>query len=150
MMEKEIILKDFYDAFTKGDFKKMNSLYDESIVFNDPIFKDLNNKQVTTMWKSLLSNKKESKFEVSYELLNENDYLFVTWTATYLFGPKRRKVTNIVDSRMEVKDGKIIKHTDSFNFKKWAKQSIGGPAFIFGNQKWFKNKVSKAAIEKIS
>ncbi|AGY41249.1 Ketosteroid isomerase-related protein [Mesoplasma florum W37] len=95
MMEKEIILKDFYDAFTKGDFKKMNSLYDKSIVFNDPIFKDLNHKQVTTMWKSLLSNKKESKFEVSYEFLNENDYLFVRWTATYLFGQKRRKVINV-------------------------------------------------------
>ncbi|AVN60196.1 ketosteroid isomerase [Mesoplasma entomophilum] len=148
-MEKELILRKFYEAFTKGDFKKMNSLYDDSIVFNDPIFKNLNNKQVTNMWKSLLSNKKESKFEVSYEIIKENKDIFVRWTATYLFGPKKRKVTNVVDSKMEVVNGKIVKHTDSFNFKKWAKQSIGGPAYIFGNQKWFKNKVSKAALEKI-
>ncbi|ATZ20707.1 nuclear transport factor 2 family protein [Mesoplasma coleopterae] len=148
-MEKELVLKEFYEAFTKGNSKKMNSLYDQSIIFNDPIFKDLNNKQVTNMWKSLLSNKKESKFEVSYEIIKENEDIFVRWTATYLFGPKKRKVTNVVDSKMEVVNGKIVKHTDSFNFKKWAKQSIGGPAYIFGNQKWFKNKVSKAALEKI-
>lgn len=148
-MEKEVILKEFYEAFAKGDFKKMNSLYSNDVVFNDPIFKGLDYKQVTNMWSSLLSNKKESKFNVFFEIKEENNDKYVIWTATYLFGEKRRKVINIVESRMEIENNKIVKHTDNFNFKKWANQAIGGPAYIFGNQKWFKNKISKVAKEKL-
>ncbi|WP_051418467.1 nuclear transport factor 2 family protein [Mesoplasma seiffertii] len=148
-MGKQEILDSFYTAFKNGDSEKMNSLYSKKVTFNDAIFENLNYKQVTNMWTSLLATKEQSQFVVDFEIKNLNEEIFVVWTATYLFGPKRRKVVNVVESRMTIQDEKIIVHTDSFDFYNWAKQAIGGPAIIFGKQKWFQKKVAAKAMNKL-
>ena len=43
-----------------------------------------------------------------------------------------RKVHNVVDSRFDFADGLIIRHTDDFNFDKWAAQAFGLPGKIVG------------------
>ncbi|WP_368487129.1 nuclear transport factor 2 family protein [Spiroplasma sp. DGKH1] len=147
-MTKQEIMNKFYTAFANADWKTMNDLYDRNVVFNDEIFTDLNYEYVTAMWESLISNKENNKMKVKYELKEENDDVYVVWTASYLFGPKRRQVINIVTSNMEIKNDKIIKHNDSFNFKKWASQALGMPGKLFGNA--LQKKVSKKALENLT
>ncbi|WP_342269364.1 nuclear transport factor 2 family protein [Spiroplasma endosymbiont of Aspidapion aeneum] len=145
-MSTKQIINEFYSAFKKGDYQKMNSLYGEDIIFNDSIFKDLDYLQVTSMWEMLLSKKEESKFSIEYEvLLDHNDEYYVMWSAHYLFGPKRRKVSNIVKSEMVIKDKKIALHTDVFDFYKWSKQAIGIASILFGKRKFFHNKICSVA-----
>ena len=47
----------------------------------------------------------------------------------------------------EIKDGKIIKHTDDFDFYKWAKQAFGITGVLVGWTVFFKNKVRVKALE---
>ena len=47
------------------------------------------------------------------------------WEADYTFGTTGRKVHNVVDARFELRDGIITRHTDSFDFGRWAGQAFG-------------------------
>ena len=48
--EKEQIITDFYTAFMNKDAEKMVSYYDDDIVFNDPVFKNLKGEEAKDMW----------------------------------------------------------------------------------------------------
>lgn len=142
-MNKEEILNQFYTAFTKGDWKTMISFYHEDIEFNDPIFKRLNYKEVTSMWEMLLSSSKN--MEVNYTIKDIKNDICANWIASYIFSKTNRKVINNVIASIEIKDGKIIKHTDDFNFHKWSRQSLGFVGTLFGKTKWLRNKIAVQA-----
>jgi ketosteroid isomerase-like protein len=146
MTKKEIMIK-FYDAFSNGDWKTMNTLYHKDVVFNDEMFKNLNHLEVTSMWKMLIDGNKN--MAVQFNSVEEDDDFCVNWIADYTFGPKQRKVHNDVFANMEIKDDKIISHTDTFVFSTWAKQALGFAGKMFGNTKWLRKKVSKAGRERL-
>jgi hypothetical protein len=73
----------------------------------------------------------------------------VEWIADYLFSASRRKVRNVIIANMEIENGKIIKHTDEFNFYKWSKMALGTPGLLLGWTSFFRNKVRKGAYEKL-
>jgi hypothetical protein len=52
--------------------------------------------------------------------------------ATYTFSGTGRKVVNVVDSRFEFKDGKIVSERDDFGFWKWSRQALGWKGWILG------------------
>lgn len=67
------------------------------------------------------------------------------WVATYSFSKTGRKVTNRISADFEFKDGKIIKHIDSFNLHKWAQQAIGFQGWLLGGTTFFKKKLQAQA-----
>lgn len=147
MTKKEIMIS-FYEAFEKGDFKTMNSFYHKDVIFNDEIFQDLDYEHVTMMWKMLLDG--NENMNIIFNAVEEENDFMINWVAEYLFGPRKRKVHNDCFSQMEIEDDKIIRHTDSFHFTVWAKQALGFPAYLFGDAKWFRRKVTKSAMEKLT
>ncbi|WP_026389784.1 nuclear transport factor 2 family protein [[Acholeplasma] multilocale] len=147
-MNKKELMESFYEAFSKGDWKTMNSFYADNTTFTDSIFKGLNHEQVTAMWKMLLENNED--MSVEFTIIEDNDDFKVNWIVTYKFGPKRRKVINSVLASFEIENDKIVKHKDEFNFYKWSKQSLGLVGFLFGWTKWFNKKVGVGALEKIN
>ncbi|AUM62312.1 nuclear transport factor 2 family protein [Spiroplasma monobiae] len=148
-MQDKKVINDFYEAFKAGDANKMVGLYSPKATFKDPMFGDLNYEEAKFMWIMLVSTRATSQFELNYTVEEHKGKIVVIWKATYLFGDKKRKVINIVTSKMETEDGLITKHVDSFNFKRWAKQAIGFSGLLFGNAKWFRKKVSDGAKEKL-
>jgi hypothetical protein len=54
------------------------------------------------------------------------------WEAHYTFSGTGRKVHNIIDARMQFRDGKILKHEDEFNFWRWSRMALGGPGWLMG------------------
>ncbi|WP_338985208.1 nuclear transport factor 2 family protein [Spiroplasma endosymbiont of Diplazon laetatorius] len=148
-MQDKKVISDFYEAFKQGDSNKMVSLYSPKVTFQDPTFGELNAEEARFMWIMLVSTRADSKFEVNYTVEEKNGKIVVVWKATYLFGPKKRKVVNIVTSKMETEDGLIVKHVDSFNFKRWAKQAVGFSGALFGNATWFRKKVKDGAKGKL-
>ncbi|QEH61853.1 nuclear transport factor 2 family protein [Spiroplasma chinense] len=146
-MTKIEIMNKFYDAFSKADWKTMNSLYATDVVFEDNAFGELDHKKVTSMWQMLLENKESMDF--SFQIIKVDGVDCVNWVTKYEFGPKRNKVTNSVIAKMEIENDKIIYHKDEFDFKVWAKQAIGFAGKLFGGKKWFQRKIQQAANQKL-
>lgn len=135
--QKELLEK-FYTAFSKGDATTMNSCYHSEATFEDPAFGELDATKAKAMWEMLLGKKEESKFEVSFDVLDDNN---AKWKATYLYGPQKKKVINLVNSNFEFKDGLILRHKDDFDLWKWTQQALGISGYLLGWSGFMKNKI---------
>ncbi|WP_144665860.1 nuclear transport factor 2 family protein [Dokdonia sp. Hel_I_53] len=148
MTNKELLEK-FYTSFAQGNFKGMTECYDENILFKDPVFGTLRGKRARAMWEMLLSRKSKD-LEINYEIINSTtEQGNVRWTATYLYGKKKRKVINNVSSNFKFKNGKIVEHIDSFNLWKWTKQALGSIGYVLGWTPFLKKKMQDATNKKL-
>jgi len=138
-MSKELITK-FYTAFSALDSAIMVSCYHDDVVFTDPAFGTLKGERAKAMWVMLCKSAQDLKIEFSEVEANETSGS-AHWDASYTFRKTGRPVLNKIDATFEFKDGKIIKHTDTFNLHTWAKQAIGFQGLLLGGTSFFKNKL---------
>ena len=136
------LIEKFYTAFQNKDSETMISCYHDDIIFSDPAFGELKGADAKAMWRMLCRNASDLKIEFS-DISASLKKGSVHWEAWYTFSRTRRKVHNIVTAEIEFKDGKIIKHTDSFNLHKWATQALGLKGRLFGGTNFFKNKLNQ-------
>jgi len=136
------LINDFYVAFQNMDAEKMCACYHNDIEFEDPAFGKLKGDSAKNMWRMLCQNAKDLKIEFSDITVNENGGT-AHWEAYYTFSKTGRKVHNIINAKFEFKDGKISKHTDTFNLHKWAKQAIGFKGLLLGGTAFFKKKLNQ-------
>lgn len=130
MSSKEVVTT-FYNAFKAKDYKTMASLYAINAIFNDEVFQNLTGFEVGKMWEMLVKSGKD--MTVDYEVLDTGkNTAKVRWIANYTFSKTGRKVRNVVTSRFEIEDGKIITQTDTFSFSKWSKQALGFVPWLIG------------------
>lgn len=139
-MENNPIEK-FYSAFAQKDWQTMQSCYHPNVVFEDPAFGQLKGDDARKMWKMLCEQGKDLQLEFSNISCNETTGK-AHWEAKYTFSKTGRKVHNIIDAKFELKEGLIIKHTDTFNLHKWASQALGLTGRLFGGTKFFKKKLN--------
>lgn len=143
MKNKELIAN-FYESFGKLDAQGMIDYYHDQIEFEDPIFGKLNSKKVRSMWRLLLS--KDSDMKVSYcDVKTQGNLGYAKWKATYFYGSKKRKITNECKASFEFKDGKIIRHTDTYSLWRWSHQAFGFVGLLLGWTSFFKNKITNKA-----
>ncbi|MGB0864421.1 MAG: nuclear transport factor 2 family protein [Saprospiraceae bacterium] len=145
MNENEQLIEAFYQAFQNKDWKTMKTCYSEEVMFNDSVFKNLDYYQTTKMWEMLLKRGKDLKLVFS-NIEATGSTGKATWVATYTFSTGN-KVENHIQANFEIKDGKIIKHTDSFDFYEWAKQAFGITGRLIGWTGFFRSKVQTKALE---
>ena len=139
------LIKHFYTCFQNMDYKGMQACYADNATFNDAVFENLNAKQVRAMWEMLITNAKDFKIEFNNVSADENSAK-AHWDAYYTFSRTGNKVINRIDATFEIEDGKIVKHTDNFNFYTWAKQALGAPGFLLGWTGFMKNKIQTTAM----
>lgn len=141
-MNNAEIIHRFYSAFAYGDALAMIALYDDQIKFQDPAFGILSGDQAKSMWQMLVRPGVEISFsDVEADAKTGR----ANWVATYEFGPEKRKVTNRIHAEFEFRDGKIIRHTDSFNLWKWSAQAFGWKGVVLGWTSFMKRKVQETA-----
>ncbi len=138
-MSKKLITK-FYAAFSALDSGTMVSCYHDDIEFTDPAFGNLKGERAKAMWIMLCKNAQDLKIEFSKVEAIDNKGS-AHWDASYTFRKTGRPVLNKIDAAFEFKEGKIIKHTDSFNLHTWAKQAIGFQGLLLGGTSFFKKKL---------
>jgi SnoaL-like domain len=130
MHTNEQLLTDFYTAFSKQNAGPMRAAYASNAHFTDPAFPDLRGESIGDMWTMLCERAKEFKLE--FKDIKANDTTgSAHWEAWYLF-QGNRKVHNIIEATFEFKDGKIVRHIDTFDFYRWSKQAIGPLGLILG------------------
>ncbi len=140
MTNKELTEK-FYKAFQQKNANEMISCYQDEIEFEDPAFGKLKGIRACAMWEMLCDNATELKIEFSEVKVNES-MGSAKWQAWYTFGKTGRKVHNIIDAKFEFQDGKIKKHTDVFNLRRWAGQALGLKGYLLGWTYFFKKNLN--------
>lgn len=137
---KEVI-EGFYTAFQNKDAEKMASYYHDEVEFTDPAFGDLKGEHAKNMWRMLLARSVDLELEFSGVSADEK-LGKAHWDANYTFGQTGRKVLNKIDAEFTFKDGKIIRHIDTFNLHTWAKQALGFKGMLLGGTGFFKRKLN--------
>jgi len=148
MTASEKLITHFYTCFQNKDFKGMQDCYATNATFNDAIFKNLNANQVKAMWQMLITKGKDMQLEFKLISSTENS-ASVHWDAYYTFSATGNKVTNRVDATFAIENGKIVKHTDQFNFYKWSKQALGFTGILLGWTSFFNKKISAQAMKNL-
>jgi ketosteroid isomerase-like protein len=148
MEANEQLIKHFYTYFQQKDYKGMQSCYADNATFSDAVFKNLNAEQVKAMWEMLISKGKDMRIEFSQISADEKTGK-AHWDAFYTFSSTGKKVINKIDASFEFENGKIVKHTDNFNFYIWAKQALGTTGLLLGWTGFLKNKIQTTAMQNL-
>jgi len=144
MNSNEKLITAFYTAFQNKDWKAVQDCYHEDIIFNDPVFTNLKGKEAKAMWHMLISAGKD--LTLLFTAVKADERIgSCKWEAFYTFSRTGRKVHNVIDAKFEFKDGKIIRHTDSFNLWKWSRMALGISGFLLGWSSVIRNKVRATA-----
>ena len=149
-MENAQLIQHFYESFAGNNADAMISCYADDIEFSDPAFGLLKGADAKNMWKMLIERAR-GNIKIEFKNVVADDKKgSADWTADYLFSKTGRKVFNEIHAEFEFQDGKIIRHTDTFDLWKWSKQALGISGVLLGWSSFLKNKIQKNARESLA
>jgi len=132
MNENERLIEKFYTGFKNSDSRAMIECYHADVEFSDPVFPYLKGNQAKAMW-AMLTQRKAAPGERTFEKVRADEKTgSAHWEAKYLFPATGRPVHNKIDATFEFKDGKIVKHTDKFDFWKWSGMAMVPAGLLLG------------------
>jgi hypothetical protein len=153
-MSKATIEK-LYKAFANLDGAGMEACYAETARFDDEAFALVGRRQVGAMWRMLCENVR-SRGAQHFKLEVSNVRASAArgrahWEAHYLFGPRARRVHNVIEAEFEFDDtGLILRHRDRFGFWRWARQAVGLPGLLLGWTPWLRTRVRGQAAQQLA
>jgi ketosteroid isomerase-like protein len=143
MHPNEKLIEAFYTSFKGSDFAGQNACYAPEVEFSDPVFPALKGKRAMAMW-AMLGERKADPSDRWFEHVKADDARgSAHWEAKYKFPLNGRPVHNKIDAQFEFKDGKIVKHTDAFDFWKWSQMALGLTGTLFGWSSFFQSALQK-------
>jgi ketosteroid isomerase-like protein len=148
-MDNERLIRQFYESFARGDVEGMIACYADEIEFSDPAFGRLAGADAKNMWKMLVER---GRGNIRIEFANvsaDADKGAADWTADYVFSKTGRKVFNEIHAEFEFKDGRILRHNDTFDIWKWSKQALGPSGLLLGWSSFMQNKIRQNARESL-
>ncbi len=140
------LIQDFYEAFQRRDAEAMAACYHPDVHFSDPVFADLRGARAGGMWKMLVARGKDLTLTFSDVSADDKEGR-AHWEADYTFGATGEKVHNVIDARFTFRDGKIVRHVDTFDFPRWAAQALGWKGRLLGGFGFLHKGVQKKALE---
>lgn len=124
------LLTGFYEAFARKDPGPMRAVYAPDARFSDPAFPDLRGAAIGDMW-TMLCERAEG-FSLQFgDVQADETHGRAHWEARYRFGGKRA-VHNVIDASFVFRDGRVVQHTDAFDFHRWARQALGPLGLLLG------------------
>lgn len=134
----------FFEALHRRNAKAMGACYHPEARFSDPVFPDLDAAQARAMWRMLIS--RGADLRIRFAVLTAwTEGAELEWQAWYTFGATGRPVHNIIRTRMEFRDGLILRHVDRFSFWRWSGQALGATGLLLGWPPWLRSKVRRKA-----
>lgn len=125
------LIETFYTSFQKRDAEGMVACYHPDVRFSDPVFHELVGARACAMWRMLCGRAKE--LEIEFRDVQADDRTgSAHWEARYLFSATGRKVHNVIEAKFELRDGKIVRHVDTFDLWRWAGMALGPRGKLLG------------------
>ena len=143
MHPNEKVIEAFYTAFKNSNPAGQIELYHPEVEFSDPVFPHLVGKRAMAMWAMLGQRKADPNDRTFCDVKADDEKGSAHWEAKYLFPKTGRPVHNKIDAQFTFREGKIWRHTDTFDFWKWSAQAIGLPGLLLGWTPVIKNAVRK-------
>ena len=109
----------------------MAECYHQDIEFSDAVFPHLKGFKAKAMWRMLCERATDLDIKLS-NIKADDSQGTAHWDADYTFSKTGNKVHNSIDAAFQFNDGKIIKHTDSFDLWKWAGMALGMKGRLLG------------------
>ncbi len=148
--EKIALAEKFYQAFADKDSATMASCYADDVNFHDPAFGALQGKSAKNMWHMLLKQAdKDMKIMFNTSKVTP-DGVITHWEAFYKFSKTGRLVHNKIRASMQMQNGKITQHIDTFNIWKWSGMALGLTGWLLGFTPLVKNKIRQQATSALS
>lgn len=138
------LIRAFYASFARRDHRRMAACYDPAVTFSDDVFNDLKGDRATAMWQMLCERGKDLRIEFR-DIEADDTTGRAHWEAWYTFSASGRPVHNRIDARFTFRNGKILTHRDSFDFRRWASQALGPIGKVLGWSSFLKNRVRAQA-----
>ena len=140
----------FYGAFARLDPDTMARCYADDAVFADEVFSLHGKREVTAMWRMLCEAtlaKGADVWKLQFrDVQADAGNGRAHWDAHYRFSATGRLVDNSIDARFEFNPaGQIVRHQDSFDFWRWARQALGAPGMLLGWTPLLRRKVRRQA-----
>jgi hypothetical protein len=149
MNQNEQTIEKLYSGFADKNFAQMAECYHDNATFKDEAFDLKNGKEISAMWRMLISRGKD--LSITFNNIKADEKRgSANWEAFYTFSKTGRKVHNIIEANFEFENGKIIKHIDKFDFWKWSKESLGIVGSLLGWSGFLRSKVSKTAMQSLA
>jgi limonene-1,2-epoxide hydrolase len=119
------VVTGFYEAFSRRDFRGMACAYAPDIEFTDSIFGTLRGKRALAMWAMLTSQGGDLQIQYS-QVGGDATTGHAHWDAQYRFPflAFTNPVENRIDATFELRDGKIVRHRDRFDLRRWMVQAL--------------------------
>lgn len=121
----------FYRSFGRRDAEGMIACYTPDVAFSDPVFPLLTGAEAFAMWRMLTARAADLRIEAS-GIHADDTTGRAHWEAYYTFSQTGKAVHNRIDASFVFRDGKIARHTDSFDLRAWAGMALGLPGKLFG------------------
>ena len=121
----------FYAALGRRDAAAMIACYAPDVRFSDPVFPDLDAAGVAAMWRMLCARGRDLAV-VASDVRADAATGRAHWVATYTYSATGRHVENRIDAAFEFRDGRIVRHRDSFDLHRWARQALGAKGLLLG------------------
>jgi len=121
----------FYDALGRRDAATMIACYAPDATFSDPVFPALDAAGVAAMWRMLCARGKDLSV-VASDIDADAETGRAHWVATYTFSATGRRVVNRIDARFAFHDGRIVRHEDRYDLRRWLAQALGLTGALFG------------------
>jgi len=138
------VIERFYSALQRRDAAGMADCYHRDIHFSDEAFTDLRGPKAGAMWRMLCERGKDLKVEFADVVADERSGR-AHWEAWYTFSATGRTVHNVIEAQFEFRDGKIVRHRDTFDFWRWSRQAFGPLGVMLGWTPFLKQRVRREA-----
>ena len=148
MHPNEEFISHFYAAFASGDHESMEASYTDDASFSDPVFPNLSAAEVRAMWRMFCTSGNDVR--VTWSKVQADDRSgSAHWEAVYRFPKTDREVHNKVSASFLFRDGKIVRHRDSFDFYAWTRMALGPVGTVLGWTPIVQGQVRKQAASQL-
>ena len=125
------VIERFYAAFGNRDHHAMAACYAPDARFRDPVFLELADARIGTMWRMLCERATDLRIECG-PVTATGTSAECEWQAWYTYSATGRSVHNRIAASFELRDGLIVRHEDRFDLYRWARQALGVKGLLLG------------------
>lgn len=153
MTINEKLIHTFYTSFQQLDAEGMKACYHRDVIFADPVFPDLKGKEAGAMWTMLVDTLKKNRadWKLEFKDVQATDTEgSCRWEAHYTFSLTGRKIHNIIDAKFRFREGRIVQHTDTFDFYRWARMAFGPTGVLLGWTSFFRKKLQRTIRKRLN
>lgn len=84
------------------------------------------------MWRMLTERGKDLEVSFRDVTADGDGTTRAHWEATYTFSGTGRRVHNVIDAVFEIRDGKVVRHVDTFDLWRWMRMALGPKGVVLG------------------